>query len=353
MQPTITTRPRSRRARPTALIAIALLLTGCAGPIRDVGHAAGEAAADGAVTQLKRQDTRQQFAELVGSPEVQHAGQQLGTGIGRAIIDELVSVKTGQTGAGEAGGRTKELNDKAGIKTPGAGPGGGPTSGPTSGPTTGPVSPGVASAVAKQTAGSALGLGGGGSFMDDMVGNAIKQGWAGVLSPESRENAKQLAEAMGDGAVHGAIVAIKRDGGLDKLAASVSDTRWGPAVNKVLAEQVRPMLRQFVHDDVAPAVVDILKESAANALQVAVRPDVSPAVVTNARNLSVGAGSASHDAVVQLGLILPDGRMTGKTKLVLWGLAGLGGLVALVALLALVVLVQVSLRLRRMGPAKA
>ena len=80
---------------------------------------------------------------------------------------------------------------------------------------------------------------------------------------------------------------------------------------------------------------------------------MSPAVVTNARNLSVGAGSASHDAVVQLGLILPDGRMTGKTKLVLWGLAGLGGLVALVALLALVVLVQVSLRLRRMGPAKA
>ena len=202
----------------------AALLTGCAGPIRDVGHAAGEAAADGAVTQLKRQDTRQQFAELVGSPEVQHAGQQLGTGIGRAIIDELVSVKTGQTGAGEAGGRTKELNDKAGIKTPGAGP----STGPTSGPTTGPVSPGVANAVAKQTAGSALGLGGGGSFMDDMVGNAIKQGWAGVLSPESRENAKQLAEAMGDGAVHGAIVAIKRDGNLDQLAARVSDTRWGP-----------------------------------------------------------------------------------------------------------------------------
>ncbi len=195
---------------------------------------------------------------------------------------------------------------------------------------------------------------------------------AEALGPQSRVDAHAMAESVGDGATHGVVGAVRREVGPDlqrfvhdQLGPAVNDAvaevaddvrpalrglfreDVGPAVDEAMDRHLRPALRDFFHDDIAPTVVEILKESAANALKVPVRPDVSPAVIQNASNLSLGASLGSHDGLIRLGMLEPDGSLTVKTRLFFGTIAAVVVLAGLVAVGFLIVLTLFAISIRR------
>ncbi len=178
-----------------------------------------------------------------------------------------------------------------------------------------------------------------------------------------------MAESVGDGATHGIVGAVRREVGPDlqrfvhdQLGPAVNDVMAndvrpalgglfredvGPAVDEAMTDHVRPALRDFFHDDIAPTVVEILKESAANALKVPVRPDVEPAVIKNASNLSLGASSAANDGHDPPGHAGAGRVAEVQDEAFLWGVAAVVVLAGLVAVGFLIVLTLFAISIRR------
>ena len=296
---------------------ICIFLGGCAPVVHDFGAAAGSGAIAGVGTELRRGDNQRAVMQMAGSPEIQTAGRSFGAGLGQGMVDEMLLDLSGQT-IPEPRVADSQATGAATIAHPMI-------------PSTQATYLCFRDQIEAILAGS--------------VRLAVRQGLDEATNSKSQSDANAMAEMIGDGATKGALTQLRRDG--MPMLQDLCNSQVNPAIDNLFVNHIRPILRDFFRDDIGPAIINILRESAADALKVAVRPDNAPAVVQNARNISSGATMGSHDAMIQLGLLTPDGAITPSNRLLFWGVLGLVGLIGLVTVALLVVLVMIAMSLRR------
>ena len=149
-----------------------------------------------------------------------------------------------------------------------------------------------------------------------------------------------MSEAVGEGFVDGMITVLNKRGG------DIGDT---------VRRQMDPILRDVIREQ-SPAVLELFRQGAVDTLKLSVRADLQPDVVRNAQNASLGASRGSHQAMVESGIIRPDGSLNARVKMYVWlALAAVGlmavSMFSLLVLLNLLVLHHWRHR-RRPGDAK-
>ena len=323
---------------------------GCAAAGREIGAAAAPPLVNGALHEVNAADSQQQIQRLADSKAFQNAGQSIGKGVGIGLFDEANKL----TGGGEPaeaspGSGANEENTAKGATRPTTGPGG---SGARPG-----SQPATAAAAAKRAGspgGAAImGLAGGGGGLNSFVKSSVQEAFLAATDPQFQAGEAKLAEAVGEGFIRGLLkVADKEGPGLgDRLRRQL-----GPMLRELLREQVAPAVREVIEEQVAPTILKVWREGAVDTLKLTVRPDLQPDVIQNAHNASIGASRGTHEAMVESGLLSPNGGLSGHIRAYL--IVGVGAL-AVIALSAFSLLVLLNLlvlhhwRRRHRGDAKS
>ena len=316
--------------------------------VREASRTAVPIIVDTGLGELATPQSQAQLKSIAASPAVQEAGYGVGLGIGRGILDE------GSAFLGGSASKSDEPPPAVGVAATGKGGTAGTTAnapttraaGPAVVASTAPTTRSDGASVATANAPTTRAAGAGGlaslqATLDPMVGqivrSAVAQGMGQASGPDGRVQIRAMADAAGDGFVTGMSRAAARDAAPvvghifdDRVDKALDDAarRLGPALHDVLQQQVEPVVR------------DLVAECVRDTLKMPVRPENSPDVVANAHNVSTGASLATHDALMQSGLLDASGRWALPVRLAVWG----GG--SLVTVLGLATLLLVCLRIR-------
>ena len=371
-------------------------LTGCAGLVKQAATTAVPIVVSSGLGELATPQSQAQLKSIAASPAVQEAGYGVGLGIGRGILDEGSAFLGGAPAKSDepptAVGVAANTNGAAGAPpTAGA-----PTTRPVAAGGTGPAdrapattAPANGSApAATQAAGKPSGLAtlqaNLSPFFGQTVRSVVTAGMEQASGPQQRAQVRALAESAGEGVVTGMtrsaerdiVPSLKRLTGPDAQAQvrTLAETageavvagmtrsaeRDGvPALQRIVRDKLNPgmtadlsaslsaafddavrhhlgpALHDVLQEQVAPVVRQLVAESAQDTLAMPVRPENAPNVVANAHNVSLGASQTTHDALINVGVVEPDGRWSLHLRLVLWS-AGI--LIALIGLAALALL---------------
>ena len=377
-------RRRSAVVASTAVACGTLFLTGCAGLVRQASETAVPIVVDSGLGELATPKSQAQLKSIAASPAVQEAGYGVGLGIGRGILDE------GSAFLGGAASKSDEPPTAVGVAATTQGGAAAPTAGA---PTTKPGAAAAPSGGGPTTRPAASKGKGGGlasfqgtltPFVGDLVRSAVTEGMGQATGPEGRAQVRATAEAAGDGLVAGLTQAAERDAGpvvgrmvhsaiadglnqangpevraqLRSMAEAAGDgfasglskaaeRDAGPAVGRIVQGQINPalddaarrlgpILREVLSQQVEPVVRDLVAECVRDTLKMPVRPENAPDVIANAHNVSTGAGQATHEALVGMGVLEPSGRWSLRMRLAMWGVGVLGTLVGVATLVLLV-----------------
>ena len=387
-------RAGGRTWRAAGVIAGCWGLTGCTGIVRNAAETAVPIVVDSGLGELATPKSQAQLKSIAASPAVQEAGYGVGLGIGRGILDEGTAflggsasksdeppVAVGVAANGQKGGDSAPTANSPTTNLTGAKPTTAPATTATTAPATRTAS--AATRPSGQTKGEAFLEANLTPAVGGVIRSAVAAGLTQATDPEARAQVRALAESAGDGFMTGVAHAAEREGtplvqrmfheasgrmtgpdaqtalsnaaktlgeGLGSGLARSADRDGSPVVGKLFhdqidpalsdaAKQLGPVLHELLEKQVAPAARDLVAECVRDTLKMPVRPENAPDVVANARNVSTGAGQATHAALIDFGLLDPSGQVALSVRLALW--SG-GGLVALLIVLALVL---VSLRI--------
>jgi hypothetical protein len=289
-----------------------VLIGGCASTAKDISAAATPVVVSSGLHQANQPDEQQQIQKLFESPAFQKFGQSVGEGVGIGLFNQANKLASGDDSSNAAATQ--------------------PTTGPTTGPMTGPASraPGKA---------AVAGLASGGG-LNGFVKSSVQEAFLAATDPQFKKGEEAMSEAIGEGFVTGMITVLNKEG------PALGDTirkQLGPIVQELIREQIAPALRDMLKDNIAPAALQVWKEGAVETLKLTVRPDLQPDVVRNAQNASLGATRGTHQAMVESGVLAPDGQLSTHLKIYLWTGGVAVGLILLASFSLLVLLNLIAL----------
>ena len=344
------------------LLGFAVSLSGCGTFVTGLasqsgsaaGAAAGKTAPPAALDKIVDMDTpanRERVARIVRSETAQDASRTLGNGIGKGLIDELFAVGSGAV--------RKQFADLAPSDTQ-------PAATPSAG-----TQPADTQSGNNASTRPSLNLGNARlerifqNQIDPMIAEIARtfvyEGIKAGTGPEAQNGARAITRATSDGAMQGAIDALKEHGPVLK---DVIVNQFGPAVGEALRQQITPWVQELrrqnfrgdihavLQEELAPTARQLWDQGAKDTLLIPTQPDIAPAVVTNSRNLSKGAGFGSHDAMIELGVLNSAGNFTLHLKLALWGGVVIAVLIGIAAAASIVLLVMMIVRMWR-NPARS
>ncbi len=379
------------------MVAMALgsALGGCTGIVRNASETAVPIVVDSGLGELATPKSQAQLKSIAASPAVQEAGYGVGLGIGRGILDEGTAflggsgsksdeppVAVGVAANGQQGGESASTANSPTTKAAGKAAGAKPTTAPATS-TSATTTAAATTKPAGRTKGEAFLEANITPAVGGVIRSAVSEGLRQASDPEARAHVRALAESAGDGFMTGVAHAAEREGtpllqrmlheaagrmtgpgvqsglsnaaktlgeGLGTGLAQAADRDGSPVVGKLFhdqidpalgdaAKQLGPVLHELLEKQVAPAARDLVAECVRDTLKMPVRPENAPDVVANARNVSTGAGQATHDAMINMGFLSPSGDISLKLRLSLWA----GGV--LVAVLGVTAVVLLSLRI--------
>ena len=304
--PTHPHRPTGPRPTSTAWLAttaVLLLATaggGCASAVRDAAATATPVVVHAGLHEANEPDEQKQISRLADSEGLRHVGRSIGEGVGIGLFNQA--------------------NQLAGV-TPDAKPTpGGATRPAASGPAGGPAGKVPTAATPGAAAVSAIAGGGG---LNGFVHSSIQEAFLAATDPQFQAGERALAESIGEGAVDGMITVLNKRGG------DIGDT---------VRKQLGPIVQELIREQIAPAVLEMVRSGAIDTLKLSVRPDLQPDVVRNAQNASLGASRGTHEALVQSGVLAPDGDLAPHLRLYIWVVAAAAGVLFLAMLSLLVML---------------
>lgn len=242
--------------------------------------------------ELTTRHAQSRLDALARSDGIQHAGYGIGLGVGRGIVDEETSIMGGSSADFGAASR----------------------------PTTAPVSD-RASAFVRADVNPAVA---------EIIRSAIAEGMSAATGPESRRQARAMAETIGEGLGSGMSREIERN--LGPMVDRLLRERFGPDLTDAVRARLGPALHEVLEQQVGPVVREVFDQCARDTLQMAVQPENAPAVVENSRNASKGASFGNHDALMDMGVLTKEGKLSLQMRVALWGGSALLALLAAAAL---------------------
>jgi hypothetical protein len=382
-------------------------LTGCTGIVRNASETAVPIVVDSGLGELATAKSQAQLKSIAASPAVQEAGYGVGLGIGRGILDEGTAflggsasksdeppVAVGVAANGQNGGDSAPTANSPTTQVAAGTPRTRPA---TAAATTAPATTTASTAVAptKQTKGEAFLEANITPAVGGVIRSAVTEGLSQASGPQSRAQVQALAESAGDGFMTGVARAAEREGtpllsrmfsgaftratgpdgqaalshaaqtlgeGLGSGLARSADRDGSPVVGRLVhdqidpavadaARQLGPVLHELLEKQVAPAARDLVAECVRDTLKMPVRPENAPDVVANARNVSTGAGQATHEALIGMGFLDASGQWSLPLRVTIWGGSTLAALVGTASLVLLSLRILIAWREWRRGPA--
>ncbi len=262
-------------------------LCGCAATVDRMAGAAGDSAARAAVPaaaqsldELTKPENQKRLTELAQSPAVEQLSVDLGHGVGRGFLDEVIAYLV-------------------------------------------QISPAVKRTI-EQSSVDALPEGTRSTIR--LVSQCVAEGATqGVMNSLVNQNPVVVRHFIADELITPVTLALDRQVN-QSIDAALNDNN-----QTKLEDLTRRMMQQIV-----PPVRQLLSDSAVDAIKLSARPDVQPAVSSNARVMSEGATAGPRDALIQLGVLNENGHITTAVRVAI-GAACAVGLMLLVTLVIAVV----------------